>query len=123
MEVISNPPTQFLVDSGVVLKFVQSLKAYNDNRLQHEAARALTNICSHEEHVATVISHAAVPILIDLLESSQADINVKEQAIWVLGNIISDSESNNRKMVLSLGALTKMLPFFFLNKLIQIYIY
>ena len=92
---------------------VQFLQFEDCWRLQFEAAWSLTNIISGTaENTATVINHGAVPIFVKLLESKSNDI--KEQAIWALGNIAGDSPEC-RNIVFSHDALTNLLPLFHTN--------
>eukprot|EP01084_Bolivina_argentea_P163357 284203_1 len=104
-----NPPIGFVVDSGLVPTLIPFLQSPN-HRLQFEAAWALTNICNDQnpESTNTVIRYGAVPIFIQLLQSPH--YNLKEQSIWALGNIAS--EPHGRDIVLSHGALIKMLSIF-----------
>ena len=67
----------------------------------------VTDIASGtSEHTQKVISAGAVPLFIQLLSSSVLD--VREQAVWALGNIAGDSPKC-RDFVLHGGALQPLL--------------
>ncbi|XP_030521001.2 importin subunit alpha-4-like isoform X1 [Rhodamnia argentea] len=100
-------PIDEVVGAGVVPRFVEFLDEDCFPQLQIEAAWALANIASGRlDHIQLIIQLGSIPKFVRLLGSSVAD--VREQAVWALGNIAGDSP-NCRDHVLSGGALVPLL--------------
>ncbi|VDM52565.1 unnamed protein product [Angiostrongylus costaricensis] len=84
-----NPPVDEVIKCGLVNVLVQALSV-QDDKVQFEAAWALTNIVSgtSEQTIAVVEAGATLP-LIELTQSPNP--NLSEQALWAVANIAGDS--------------------------------
>eukprot|EP01041_Mallomonas_annulata_P005816 gene5816-11736_t len=101
------PPIDIIIESGVVPRLIEFLAYNHCLKLQFECTWAITNIaCGDSHHTKTVINAGAVPFLLDIIRSG-AD-NVREQALWALGNISGDS-TESRLLLLNLGILEPLL--------------
>src|SRR5690349_8165338 len=96
-----NPPLDEVIATGAIETLITFLTSPNE-KLQYEAAWALTNIASGtSEHVRILCDNGAIAMFVHLLSSGSED--VREQAVWALGNIAGDSP-RFRDLVLRSGA-------------------
>merc|ERR550514_1303584 len=111
LSIEKTPPIQSVINAGIVQDLMSLLKnTSNTSKIRFEAAWALTNVASgSSEHTRVVVDHGGVEAFVNIL--SQEDGDIKEQAIWALGNIAGDC-AELRDRVLRADALNYLLQVF-----------
>ncbi len=103
----SDRPIQQVIDCGVVPCLIRFLQLDDNPALQLEAAGAIAKATDHRRYL---IEAGAVPILIRLLSSMNADVRL--QAAWALGNLSGDNYDKDvkyRDFLLAEGALPALI--------------
>ncbi len=103
LSVERDPPVLDVINANMLPHFIQLL-THDKDKIQFEAAWALTNVAS-TEYTRSVCEYGAIPHLVQLLMSANSD--VREQAAWCLGNIAGDAP-DLRNLVLEGGAMEPM---------------
>jgi hypothetical protein len=92
LSVDRDPPINAVTAAGAVPLLIAMLGNHANPRGQFEACWALTNIASGTtEDAHYVAKEGAIPQLMQLLHSPNGD--VREQAMWALGNLAGDGPS------------------------------
>ncbi|CAG9325317.1 unnamed protein product [Blepharisma stoltei] len=95
---------QSIVDTGVLSVVLSWLDRYDFPQLQYEASWIFTNIASGEpKWTAALVEKGIIEKMIALMNSPIDEL--REQAIWCIGNICADSETT-RNIVLQYSGLS-----------------
>lgn len=108
LSIEKEPPIDLVINSGIIPRLIHLISQNQYHNIQFEAAWALTNILTSDktEHIKIIVDHGAISIFVQMLSSNSSDI--REQAVWALGNIVGESYKY-RNMVLEAGALPLIL--------------
>ncbi|UJR25714.1 hypothetical protein I4U23_007065 [Adineta vaga] len=102
-----HPPIDEMIQLNFLPLFIHYLTFDDYPDLQFEAAWALTNIASGDAHQTQAVANAdAFPHLMRLLQSPHS--NIREQAVWALGNLIGDGP-RLRDYAIQLGIIQPLL--------------
>eukprot|EP01071_Lankesteria_metandrocarpae_P014184 Lankesteria_metandrocarpae@DN8189_c0_g1_i1.p1 len=102
-----DPPIQEVINAGIVPVLIEFLRDDSRPAIQLEAAWTLTNIASGtKEQTSVLTENGAIPIFVRLLDCTTDE--VRDQAVWALGNIAGDCPEC-RDMVLQENALKPLL--------------
>jgi hypothetical protein len=84
-------PIQEIIDAGIVPTIIQLIEIKGIPQVQYEAIWCITNIATGtQDQVQCLVDKGVIPKLINLMQT-EGD-NIKELAIWALGNIAGDSK-------------------------------
>lgn len=101
------PPIDEVIQSGVIPRFAELLKRNDCAILQFEVAWVLTNVASGtSQQTKTIVDSGAAKTFIELLQSPHPE--VKEQAVWALGNVAGDC-AECRDYLLNSGIMASLL--------------
>jgi len=104
---IDGPPIQPIIDANIVPRMIEFMRMEEEPQMQVEAAWVLTNVASGTTaQTQIVMDKGAIPWFSKILRSNNKDL--REQAIWALGNISGDS-AINRNIALKHGVLQPLL--------------
>lgn len=107
VSLVNEPPFAEVANQGGPAKLVKLLSWTTRPDICFEAAWCLTNIASGDaKHTQVVVNAGAIDPLIQLLEHNND--NVRDQAVWALGNIAGESPVY-RDQILAHGAMQKVL--------------
>lgn len=102
----TDPPTQEVIQCGGIKPLIKCLDPRGPTDLQFEASWALANIASGTtEQTLLVANSGAIPCFIQLLDSPNAE--VRDQAVWALGNFTGESEQM-RDFIFQKGGVMKL---------------
>lgn len=97
--ITENPPICDIIKWGILPILVDCLKYHDQGAVQCEAVRCFNLIAVYgtQEQTLNAVEAGAIPLLIQILSSS--DVTVCEEAVWALGNIISNSPTLRDYMI------------------------
>jgi hypothetical protein len=88
-----NAPCQAIIDSNLIPVFMSFLAREDCVQLQLESCWALTNIAStNNENVKLLVDKGIIPILKKLINT--IDAGLRNQVIWLIGNINGATTQN-----------------------------
>lgn len=108
LSVEDSPPIQEVIDCGVVPKLMEFLTYTSEEKLQFEAAWTITNIASGStSHTRCIVENGGINYFVHLLGSPSGE--VREQAVWALGNIAGDSPTFRDLVLCTQGSVQRLI--------------
>lgn len=102
-----NAPCQAIIDSNLIPVFMSFLAREDYVQLQLEACWSLTNIAStNNENVKLLVDKGIIVILKKLINTT--DVSLRNQVIWLIGNINGASTQNRDTFLKDTTLITKI---------------
>jgi hypothetical protein len=110
LSVKKNTPIQIVIDNNGIPILIETTKNNSELHMVFEATWCLANLCSGEKYETKyLLNKNIIDVFANLLDHKHDEI--KEQAIWGIGNLIGDSPEV-RDQIISQNVIQKLISLF-----------